>query len=231
MLYKESEHHNFLQKCFSRFNFSNRYATCTLIKRCNAPFSVLQLVFLPLSHPLLKQETRTHSKRTLPFLRWIYSAHQFWNTLQKRMWVLLQPRLPGGLSHTFGSPGPGLQVVAWKSGSPRPRVAHLAEPPNNLHILCISLCSWHASSELRGWISRKPAWNFTCFQKEVCQIELFAWTTRMNEQPHHGKFSNWICSVACFIHTVARKCLMFGWAIHTRTGGKEKKMLHIYIYI
>lgn len=82
--------------------------------------------------------------------------------------------------HLWQSTCPGSQAVAWKSGSPRPGVAHLAEQPNNFHILCNSLCSWNASSELHGWNSRKPGWNFTCFQQEVCQIELFVWTTRMN---------------------------------------------------
>lgn len=59
------------------------------------------------------------------------------------------------VSHLWLPTCPGLQAAAWNSGSPRPRAAHLAEQPNNLHILCISLCSWHASRSCVG----EPAGN------------------------------------------------------------------------
>ena len=84
------------------------------------------------------------------------------------------------VSHLWQPTCPGSKAAACKSGSPRRRVAHLAGQPNNLHILCTLLGSWHASSELRRWTSRNPGWTFTGFQKELCQIELFAWTTRLN---------------------------------------------------
>lgn len=149
ILYEESEHHNFLQKCFSSFNFSNSYRKCTLIERRNASFSVPKFVLPPLSHPLLKQEKAFKenvavSKRNLlcsSILKFSPKEEVTAAPAQAAWWAA---------SHLWQSTCPGSQAVAWKSGSPRLRVAHLAEQPNNLHILCISLGSWHASSKLHG---------------------------------------------------------------------------------
>lgn len=80
---------------------------------------------------------------------------------------------------------------------------------------------------MHRWSSRKPGWNFTGFQKEVCQIELFAGRAWINEQPYHCQFSDWICFVLCLVSTLASKCSMFMWAIHTGTRKTTQQSLTV----
>lgn len=109
------------------------------------------------------------------------------------------------VSHLWLPTCPGLQAAAWKSGSPRPRVAHLAEQPNNLHILCLSLQSWHTSRSCLGEPAGNQVETLHVSRRKFVKLDYLHGLLRWISCPTTRSFLTEPALLSCLVSTVASK--------------------------